>query len=280
MKPAFTFDEIKSLFMQAKRRDNGRYDLACPLCSASKDGPSARRRVLGIWEVPGGFTYSCIRCDVSGRVSAPGADLSRAIVRPLAPPNSRNVVTRIEPGWRLEMIVKARRLWSRTLPIDGTPAETYLRRRGLQGPFPATVRYIPPDPQIPDPSFGALVAPFGHALQLEEGGIEIDEAAVVGIVRVYVTPDGRKAPIDVPKRSMGMVKAGRPGFGRSMTGSRWRSARAWRTRCRSLRLWRRRLGGRRGGVPTRAGRAGAQLRRSDPDRRGRQRRGPPWLRRL
>jgi len=73
----------------------------------------------------------------------------------------------------------ARYLWSIAKPIPGTPAETYLRNRGLDvSALPASLRYLPPHKDFPGSLIGAVTDEAGtiHALQ-----------------RICITPEGAPA---------------------------------------------------------------------------------------
>jgi len=87
---------------------------------------------------------------------------------------------------------KARALWSRRLPIDGTPAETYLRiKRGYPGPIPPTLGYLPAWKPGHRP---AMIARFGRG---ELGGVHL----------TLLREDGSdKADVEKPKRMLGVCK--------------------------------------------------------------------------
>ncbi len=71
--------------------------------------------------------------------------------------------------------------------IEGTPAETYLRNRGITAsPLPATIRFRP----NAYGHYGALLALATDA-----------DGTVHGLQQIYVTEDGRKAPVKVQKRT-------------------------------------------------------------------------------
>jgi hypothetical protein len=83
----------------------------------------------------------------------------------------------------------ARRLWTRSLPADGSLVETYLRARGYHGPIPATVRYLPRN----GAHAPALIAAYGIATEIEETGpgvLSIADDAVVGAHLIKLRPDG------------------------------------------------------------------------------------------
>jgi len=71
-------------------------------------------------------------------------------------------------------------------PPEGTAAERYLRNRGIMAALPAALRFRP----NAHGGYGALVA-----LATDASG------SVTALQQVYVTDDGRKAPINVQKRT-------------------------------------------------------------------------------
>ncbi|MCR9140128.1 MAG: toprim domain-containing protein [Alphaproteobacteria bacterium] len=92
---------------------------------------------------------------------------------------------------------QAHRLWQDAQPIGGTLAETYLRRRGITCPLPATLRFMP------ECWHGATARRYPAMLALVEGG---DGFAVH---RTYLAPYGRaKADLDPNKLMLGRVSGG------------------------------------------------------------------------
>lgn len=80
------------------------------------------------------------------------------------PPNSPKTTTEM-----------ARRIWSLSKPITGTPAAAYAAQRGLTGPYPSSLRYMPPSPRYPR---HALVAALTDA-----------DNHIVAAHLTYVDPD-------------------------------------------------------------------------------------------
>lgn len=86
----------------------------------------------------------------------------------------------------------AQRIVNESMAIEGTPAEAYLRSRGITMPLPHTLRFarIAP-PQIEG---NGLLAANGPAPLPALIAIVTDPAgALVGLQRTYLTKDGRKA---------------------------------------------------------------------------------------
>jgi len=75
---------------------------------------------------------------------------------------------------------KAAWLWSRRVPITGTPAETYLHSRGITCPSPPTLAYLPPAKPGHHP---ALVAAFAITGETEPGLL----AAPRNVTSVHLT---------------------------------------------------------------------------------------------
>jgi len=72
------------------------------------------------------------------------------------------------------------------IPIEGTPTEKYLHRRGITMPAPDIIRYRP----RAFGDYGAMVA-----LATDAG------SKVLALQQIYLTDDGQKAPIKVVKRT-------------------------------------------------------------------------------
>ncbi|MGM0584947.1 MAG: DUF7146 domain-containing protein [Pseudomonadota bacterium] len=117
----------------------GRYGLApCPVCQ-----PERRRdqRALSLAEEGGRLLAHCFKSGCSFHailsaagspdVSAIGNDWRRADLE--AKRDAQAEATR----------AAARRLWKQALPIHGTPAEDYLRGRGITAELPPSLRFAP-----------------------------------------------------------------------------------------------------------------------------------------
>jgi len=100
---------------------------------------------------------------------------------------------------RTDTSVIARRIWEEGKPLSGTLAETYLSLRHLAPPYPADLRFHARleyrDHKTGEISFHpALLA----AVRDASGGLR-------GIQRCWLAPNGRKAALDDPRRSLGRV---------------------------------------------------------------------------
>jgi Toprim domain len=95
---------------------------------------------------------------------------------------------------------KARWAWHRSLPIQRTAAEVYLRReRGILCVFPETLRFLPGTDRHPP----SMIAPFAMADEFEPGSLSV-KANQVGAVHITrLTPDGHKHPAEPNKIMLG-----------------------------------------------------------------------------
>lgn len=182
-----------------------RREAPCPLCSPFKGGASAHRRVMGLWKtVEGAIGYNCLRCGLKGR--AMDNQTYRAIQKdPIARAEIIATIEQSQQDARLQAKVKkgeARALWVATVPADGTPAETYLRARGITGPIAGTIRYAPASNRMNH----MLVAGAGRAVEDGDGGLTIDPLELTGVIRILLTLDGTgKATVSKPKLTMGKL---------------------------------------------------------------------------
>ena len=103
----------------------------------------------------------------------------------------------------------ARRLFAMSKPISGTIAETYLRRRGITALHgTANLRFHPrcyyrPDPDSPTETWPAMIAAVTDL-----------SGTITGAHRTWLDPSGRdKAPIDTPRRAMGLLLGNAVRFG-------------------------------------------------------------------
>ena len=120
---------------------------------------------------------------------------------PPADPAAREREERIEREARAAAIVQAQAQWRAARSIVGTPAELYLRSRGITEPVPPSIRFgrVPLWRNKKTGADGRLFPALIGACQDVHG-------KVVGVQRVFLTEDGRKAPIKNPKLSLGKVR--------------------------------------------------------------------------
>ena len=183
---------------------NGRlgvFDKPCPQCGPERRRPiNQRKPVLRVWRPEPHFaSYNCARCGMSGHVrdNSTASRDTAAIERAKAEAAERE---RISKATRLS---KAQWLWSRSRPLTGTIAETYLRStRNYPAALPATLRFLPPR----GAHGPAMLAAFGMAIEPEPGRIEIDARDLCGVHITRLAPDGSgKAGTDNDKIMIGLV---------------------------------------------------------------------------
>jgi hypothetical protein len=96
---------------------------------------------------------------------------------------------------------KAAWLWSQRRPTAGTPAEAYLRRRGITCASPPTLGFLPPSKPEHHP---AMIAAFALVLDEPEPGILGRPRAVQSVHLTLLKPDGSgKADVAKPKLMVG-----------------------------------------------------------------------------
>lgn len=88
-------------------------------------------------------------------------------------------------------------IWGEAAPIKGTPAEAYLRSRGITMGFPQTLRFARLKYPQEDGRRPALVA-----------AVCTPDGTLTGIQRTFLTDDGRKADVADVKLSLGRVAGG------------------------------------------------------------------------
>ncbi|CAN5199166.1 hypothetical protein BH10PSE12_BH10PSE12_36520 [soil metagenome] len=94
--------------------------------------------------------------------------------------------------------VEARAIWRQAVAIAGTPAETYLRSRGLHLPIPASIRFARLKYGKRGQEHPCLVACVASV-----------DNKIVGIQRTYLNASGTgKAAVPKPKLSLGRVSGG------------------------------------------------------------------------
>lgn len=101
---------------------------------------------------------------------------------------------------RSEAIAEAQAQWAAARSIKGTPAELYLRSRGIVEPPPSSIRFgrvslLRGPNGTPGPRLPALIA-----------ACEDVAGTVVGVQRIFLTRDGQKAAMKNPKLSLGQVR--------------------------------------------------------------------------
>lgn len=128
-----------------------------------------------------------------GAASLPGVD-----------PAQRAKAAAEDESERQRAIDRARTVWERGVPAPGTPAEVYLRSRGIVMPIPHTIRFGM-TPAWYDDDTGEC----GPDLPALLGAVVDGDDQLIGLQRVFLADGGRsKARMQKPKRSLGRVKGG------------------------------------------------------------------------
>lgn len=175
-------------------RWHGRYGVApCPVCQ-----PERRRDQAALTLADGRDGRLLLNCKKTGCAFADV--LAAAGIRPgqyRAPDAATLAECEAERlAGDKKRARQAKRCWQEARPITGTPAETYLRGRGITCDLPGTLRFHPECWHASAKRIPALVA-------LVEG---TDGCAVH---RTYLRPDGTgKAAVDPAKAMLGVVAGG------------------------------------------------------------------------
>ena len=157
--------------------------------------------------------YNCFGCGASGDAirflmdheRMTFLEAARALAddanMPALTPKERQQQTRAETADRAAAILSAQAQWHDARPIRGTPAELYLRSRGIVGAMPPTIRFVRA-PAWKNPKTGA----DGPALPALIAACQNTAGKIVGVQRVFLTKEGRKANMANPKLSLGQVR--------------------------------------------------------------------------
>jgi hypothetical protein len=103
----------------------------------------------------------------------------------------------INPAEDLDRDIKiklAGKIWAETAPAPGTLVETYLRGRGITLPIPDCIRF---HGSLGHPSRSTWPAMVTQVLDMT--------GAMLGVHRTYLNHDGRKAPVEPVKITLGPV---------------------------------------------------------------------------
>jgi putative DNA primase/helicase len=101
--------------------------------------------------------------------------------------------------WEERTLRYLRSIWRDARPITETPAERYLRNRGISGELPPTLRYHP----------GLKHTDTGLVLPCMVAAVQGPDRAISGLHRTFLTSNGRdKALVSHPKKMLGKVGGG------------------------------------------------------------------------
>lgn len=140
----------------------------------------------------------CSFADVQDALRGRGLIAGTGTFRPLA--HALEEERRIaERAFREKRMQQARRLWNVSQPIAGTPAERYLRARGITCPLPRTLRYVGDCWHQDAKRSPALVSHVRN----------IGDRQSFAVHRTYVREDGQEKADLVPSKAMlGPVSGG------------------------------------------------------------------------
>jgi len=128
-----------------------------------------------------------------GAASLPGVD-----------PAQRAKAAAEDEGDRQRAIARAQQVWDKACPAPGTPAEVYLRGRGIIMPIPHTIRFAR-TPAWYDDATGEC----GPDLPALIGAVVDGDDQLIGLQRIFLADGGKqKARMEKPKRSLGRIKGG------------------------------------------------------------------------
>jgi Zn ribbon nucleic-acid-binding protein len=164
----------------------GHIDAVCPECGPSRRSPvNQRRKTLRIWREDSDFaTYHCARCGMKGYAHRDGVSSAIDLVRMV---RLRADASARSAAHEKEQHRKANRLWSASLPAQGTIIETYLIARGINCAIPPTLRFLA---QRKPEYHPAMIAAFAMPDEPEPGLLRIDDDAVGAVHLTFLKPDG------------------------------------------------------------------------------------------
>ena len=167
---------------------SGNYRAICPV-DREVDNPSLSIKRSAF----GAILFKCFRDCAAG-------DIEAAIEARRAKGERRGVIPDTSERRALskdDTFAIAMRLWLQTKPAEGTPVETYLRRRGIKIKLPPTLRSHPNLKHQSGGYYPAMLA------------IVVDaDGHAVGVHRTFLTADGRKAKVGSVKMALGPVSGG------------------------------------------------------------------------
>lgn len=162
----------------------------CPICGGNDRFAVNIRKNL----------FNCRGCNASGDAIAlvqllDGCGFAEAVVTlageiikatraPISHPIPKPDTSNIE--YERAQRRKSRYLFEASMPATGTPAETYLRSRGITATLPATVRFLAPTGD----HHPAVLLPFGIPDEIEPGALAIEATQISAVQLILLKPDG------------------------------------------------------------------------------------------
>ena len=181
---SLSFDQLCDLSRDGR---SGVTDASCPLCGPDRRSSiNQRRKTLRLWcEDPNFISYHCARCGERGWAS--GSNVVRSSVPASDIPAIKAEIDHRNFDEARERLKVAMSLWCRRVAIEGTAAETYLRKaRCYGGRLPATLGFLPASANYAP----AMIAAFGMARETVPGDLVIDDSAIRGVHITSLKPDG------------------------------------------------------------------------------------------
>jgi DNA primase len=118
-------------------------------------------------------------------------------------PRARERIQKIDRAKRALAGAYARCQWKDARSIEGTPAESYLKNRGITCTIPASLRFGIVPPWI-DLNTGRKAEPRPALI----AACQRLNGRVGGVQRIFLQRNGDKAPVLRPKLSLGAIKGG------------------------------------------------------------------------
>lgn len=204
LKQSVRISDIVSRYTQL-RPAGGRHNGLCPFHEDTK--PS-----LVVSDDVG--LYYCHACQVGGDVldfiqavqKCSFMDAVRSLsatIPALDVARYRHQARKLDQAKRALAGVYARIQWQDGRPVEATPAERYLRSRGIDCDIPGSLRYGRPHLWI-NLTTGEK-GPRQHALI---AACQDASGRIAGIQRIFLQPNGSISTLKAPKRNMGQIRGG------------------------------------------------------------------------
>ncbi len=166
----------------------GNYRAACPACGNRTNNPSLSVKVSQF----GTVLYRCFRdCTSQAIEAAIKARQAGGIKNTVAAPARQAALSKDA------MLAYALRILTDAGPAGGTVVETYLCSREIKLSIPPTLKFHP-----------SLKHPNGKSYPAMIGAVMNADGHLIGVHRTFLTPDGKKAPVEPVKMSLGGVSGG------------------------------------------------------------------------
>jgi DNA primase len=159
-------------------------------------------------------TYHCFGCGASGDIVRYVMETKRVPFRealqflgaadlPAVDPAQRAKALEEDEAERAAAIAEAQAIWNDGRPASGSPAEVYLRSRGITMTIPISIRFARVY-SWKDADTGEI----GPALPALIGAVTTGDE-ITGLQRIFLRDGGRaKATMKKPKKSLGRIRGG------------------------------------------------------------------------